>query len=248
MRESVVKMPGIMPARIRIAAFYKFVPLPDYASLRAPLLKACREAGVRGSILLASEGINACIAGEDRAVEFVLTSLRRDPRLADLLVKDAWHERIPFRRMKVRLKNEIVAMKAPGIDPTRQVGEYVEPRDWNALIGQDDVLLIDARNDYETQLGSFRGALNPGTESFSELPAALAARLDPARHKRLALFCTGGIRCEKATSLLLARGFDEVYHLRGGILQYLAETPAQQSLWEGRCFVFDERGAVGLRE
>ena len=237
-------MRGIMLGRIRIVAFYKFVPLPDYACLRAPLLETCRAAGLRGSILLASEGINACFAGEDRAVESVLDSLRSDQRFADLQVKETWHDRVPFRRMKVRLKSEIVAMKTPGIDPRRQVGTTVEPRDWNALISQDDVLLIDARNDYEVRLGSFRGAINPETASFSELPAALALRLDPARHKRLALFCTGGIRCEKATALLLARGFEAVYHLRGGILQYLEAIPADESLWEGQCFVFDERGAV----
>ncbi len=231
--------------RIRIAAFYKFVPLPDYESLRSPLLEICRAAGVRGSILLAAEGINACIAGEASAVTNALAQLQCDARFADLQVKDAWHDSIPFRRLKVRLKQEIVALKIPGIDPRQQVGTYVEPDNWNALISQDDVLVIDARNDYEVRLGSFRGALNPGTEAFSELSEALAERLDPTRHKRLALFCTGGIRCEKATALLLARGFDEVYHLRGGILQYLDTVPAEESLWEGKCFVFDERGAVG---
>ncbi len=235
----------IMTAPIRIAAFYKFVPLPDYESLRAPLLRCCLAAPVRGSILLAAEGINATIAGPDSAVDVVLAHLREDARFANLAVKDAWHDSIPFRRMKVRLKKEIVALKAAHADPRRQVGEYIEPRDWNALISQEDVLVIDARNQYEVQLGSFRGALNPGTESFSELPRYLDETLAAEQHKRVALFCTGGIRCEKATALLLASGFERVYHLRGGILRYLEQVPAAESQWQGKCFVFDERGAVG---
>ena len=230
---------------IRIAAFYKFAPLPDYESLRAPILQRCLDAGIRGSVILASEGINAALAGESAAVESVLAYLRSDPRLADLHVKDAWHERMPFRRMKVRLKREIVAMKRSDSDPRRQVGRYVAPQDWNALISREDVLVIDARNGYETQLGSFRGAVEPDTASFGELPDWFERTLDPARHKRLALYCTGGIRCEKATALLLSRGFDEVYHLRGGILAYLENVPKGESLWDGECFVFDERGAVG---
>ena len=230
---------------IRIAAFYKFAPLPDNESLRAPILQRCLDAGIRGSVILASEGINATIAGENAAVESVLAYLRSDPRLSDLHVKDSWHERIPFQRMKVRLKREIVAMKHRDIDPRRHVGQYIAPQDWNALISRDDVLVIDARNEYETQLGSFRGALAPGTDSFGELPDWLEETLDPSRQNRLALYCTGGIRCEKATALLLSRGFDEVYHLRGGILAYLDAVPAGESLWDGECFVFDERGAVG---
>ncbi len=237
-------MRGIMAKPIRIAAFYKFVPLPDYESLRAPLLRCCKAAPVRGSILLAAEGINATIAGTDSAVDAVLAHLRMDARFASLAVKEAWHDSIPFRRMKVRLKKEIVAIKATDADPRRQVGEYIEPEDWNALICQEDVLVIDARNQYEVQLGSFRGALNPGSESFSELPRYLDEMLDAEQHKRVALFCTGGIRCEKATALLLARGFDGVYHLRGGILRYLETVPPEESLWQGECFVFDERGTV----
>ncbi len=239
---------GSMSAPIRIAAFYKFVPLPDYARLRARLLQCCQAVGVRGSILLAAEGINATIAGTDSAVEVVLAQLREDARFADLVVKDAWHASIPFRRLKVRLKKEIVTIKAAEADPRQLVGDYIEASEWNALISQDDVLLIDARNHYEVQLGSFRGALNPGTESFSELPRYLDESLNAEQHKRVALFCTGGIRCEKATALLLARGFDEVYHLRGGILRYLEQVPPAESLWQGECFVFDERGAVGPSE
>ena len=239
---------GSMSAPIRIAAFYKFVPLPDYARLRARLLQCCQAVGVRGSILLAAEGINATIAGTDSAVEVVLAQLREDARFADLVVKDAWHASIPFRRLKVRLKKEIVTIKAAEADPRQLVGDYIEASEWNALISQDDVLVIDARNHYEVQLGSFRGALNPGTESFSELPRYLDESLNAEQHKRVALFCTGGIRCEKATALLLARGFDEVYHLRGGILRYLEQVPPAESLWQGECFVFDERGAVGPSE
>ena len=230
-----------MQMPILIAAFYKFVPLPDYRALRSPLLDLCRSAPVRGTILLAAEGINATIAGERPAVAAVLSYLRADPRLADLMVKESFHEAIPFQRLKVRLKREIVALKAPGVDPRAGVGAYVEPEDWNRLISQDDLYLLDARNDYEVRLGSFRRSHNPGTDSFHELPQFMARQLDPAKHKRVAMFCTGGIRCEKASALLLKRGFETVYHLRGGILNYLEKVNAEESLWEGECFVFDER-------
>ncbi len=227
--------------QILVAAFYKFAPLPDYRQLQPPLLGLCRALGLRGTILLAPEGINATIAGEPTAIEQVLAQLRRDPRLTDLDVKRSFHDRLPFQRMKVRLKREIVALKLPNIDPNQQVGEYVEPTDWNQLIAQDDVILVDARNDYEVRLGSFPRALNPETASFHQLPAYLNQRLDPQKHKRIAMFCTGGIRCEKATAYLLQQGFDQVYHLRGGILNYLERIEAGQSLWQGECFVFDER-------
>ena len=230
-----------MEKPILIAAFYKFVPLPDYRDLRQPILDFCRAVGLRGTILLAHEGINATIAGERPAVEAALSYLRADPRLADLLVKESFHDAIPFGRLKVRLKREIVALKVPGVDPRARVGAYVEPEDWNRLITQDDVLLLDARNDYEVRMGSFRGSKNPRTDSFHELPRYLAQTLDPAKHKRIAMFCTGGIRCEKATAYLLDRGFEAVYHLRGGILHYLEKVNPEDSLWEGECFVFDER-------
>ncbi len=230
-----------MPETILIAAFYKFVRLPDYRELRDPLLARCRAAGLRGTILLAEEGINATIAGERESVEDLLRYLRGDRRLADLQVKQSFHTRMPFQRMKVRLKREIVAMKVAGIDPNRQVGIYVEPRDWNRLITRDDVLLIDARNDYEVQIGAFENAVNPGADSFHELPGYFSEHLDPARHKRVAMYCTGGIRCEKASAYLLQLGFEEVYHLRGGILGYLEEVEPSASLWRGECFVFDER-------
>ncbi len=230
-----------MEKPVRIAAFYKFVPLPDYRDLRPALLDFCRALSVRGTILLASEGINGTIAGEQSAVESALSFLRADPRLADLLVKDSFHAVIPFGRMKVRLKREIVAMKAPGIDPRAGAGAYVEPEDWNRLIAEDDVLLLDARNDYEVRMGSFRASRNPETASFHELPLYMTRNLDPARHKRIAMFCTGGIRCEKASAFLLGRGFETVYQLRGGILHYLEKVKREDSLWEGECFVFDER-------
>jgi len=229
---------------VRIAAFYKFVPLPDYRDVRPALLDVCRAAPVRGTILLASEGINGAIAGDAPAVEAALSFLRADPRLADLLVKDSFHDVIPFGRMKVRLKREIVAMKVPGIDPRSGAGAYVEPEDWNRLITQNDVLLLDARNDYEARMGSFRGSRNPETNSFHELPGYMMQNLDPAQHKRVAMFCTGGIRCEKASAFLLGLGFEAVYHLRGGILHYLEKVKPEDSLWEGECFVFDERVTV----
>lgn len=234
-----------MNKSILVAAFYKFTRLPDYRDLRERLLARCRAAGVRGTILLAEEGINAAIAGERAAVEEVLHALRRDQRLADLQVRESFHSEIPFRRLKVRLKREIVAMKVAGVDPNRQAGTYVEPRDWNNLIAQDDVLLIDARNDYEVNIGSFERAVNPATDSFHELPRFFAERLDRGRHKRIAMFCTGGIRCEKASAYLLQLGFEQVYQLRGGILRYLEEVEPEASLWHGECFVFDERVSLG---
>ncbi len=230
-----------MQKSILIASFYKFTPLPDYRALRQPLLAVCREAGIRGTILLASEGINATIAGERGAVAQVLAWLRRDQRFADLSVKESFHAVMPFQRLKVRLKREIVALKVPGLDPRQAVGEYVEPADWNALLAQEDVIVIDARNDYEVRMGSFPRALNPGTAAFHELPRYLSEELDPERHKRVAMFCTGGIRCEKASAYLLEQGFETVYQLRGGILNYLQRVDAAESLWQGECFVFDER-------
>lgn len=230
-----------MENSILIAAFYKFVPLPDYRELRQPLRERCRAAGVRGTILLAPEGINATIAGLRPAVESVVSYLCEDPRMADLMVKESFHDSIPFGRMKVRLKREIVALKAPGVDPAKRVGAYVEPNDWNRLIERDDVLLIDARNNYEVRIGSFPGARNPGTESFHQITRFLTEELDPNKFKRVAMFCTGGIRCEKATAFLLGLGLKEVYHLRGGILNYLEKIKPDESLWQGECFVFDER-------
>jgi len=231
------------------AAFYKFVELPDFAQLKAPLLACCEANDVKGTILLATEGINSTIAGPAVGVHAVLAYLRRDPRLADLQHKEARSTKAPFYRMKVRLKREIVTMGVPGIDPTLVVGTYVKPEDWNALVGDPDVVVIDTRNDYEVGIGSFAGAVDPDIQSFAMLPQwlAQAPALHPATGKKpkVAMFCTGGIRCEKSTALLRAQGFDEVYHLEGGILKYLETIPPEQSLWQGQCFVFDERVSVG---
>ena len=239
--------------RYLTAALYKFVELPEYAQWQAPLLALCRDNGVKGTLLLAAEGINGTIAAQAAGVSAVLDWLRRDPRLADLEHKESWADAPPFHRMKVRLKAEIVSMHVPGLRPATMAGRYVPPQDWNALIEQPDVVLIDARNDYEVAVGSFAGALDPNTHSFSELPAWLEQQSQPGgllaerygKKPRVAMFCTGGIRCEKSTALLRMRGFDEVYHLQGGILKYLETVAPENSLWQGQCFVFDERVSVG---
>jgi len=230
------------------AAFYKFVELADAPALQGPLLAYCEAHAVKGTILLAAEGVNGTIAGAPDQVRAVLEYLRRDPRLADLEHKESGAATQPFYRMKVRLKREIVTLGVPGLDPTRSVGTYVKPQDWNRLLDDPDLVLIDVRNDYEVELGTFAGALNPKTRSFRELPQWL--REQPAlrgmRDKpKVAMFCTGGIRCEKSTALLRAEGFEQVYHLQGGILKYLETVPEQDSRWQGECFVFDERVAVG---
>lgn len=230
--------------KIVVAALYKFVSLPDYALLREPLLAQCQSQAVFGTLLLAEEGINGTIAGPRSGVDAVLAYLRKDERLADLSHKESFCEENPFLRMKVKLKKEIVTLGVAGVSPTNAVGQYVKPEDWNALISDPDVVLVDTRNDYEYEIGTFKGALDPNTESFREFPEYVAKNLDPAKHKKVAMFCTGGIRCEKSTSYMLEQGFDEVYHLQGGILKYLEEIPAEESLWEGECFVFDERVAV----
>jgi UPF0176 protein len=227
-----------------VAALYKFVTLEDYHALREPLLDACVTAGTRGTLLLAREGINGTIAGNREGVDRVLAYLRRDPRLADLEHKESWDDHMPFYRMKVKLKKEIVTMGVAGVDPNVRVGTYVRPQDWNELLSDPEVLLIDTRNDYECDIGSFRGAVDPRTENFREFPQFVRANLDTSRHKKVAMFCTGGIRCEKASAFMLNEGFEEVYHLQGGILKYLEEVPAEESVWEGECFVFDNRVSV----
>lgn len=227
-----------------VAALYKFVALDDFHQLREPLLDRCIAAGTRGTLLLASEGINGTIAGSRAAIDEVLAYLRADPRLADLEHKESLDEHMPFYRMKVKLKKEIVTMGVPGIDPNQRVGTYVRPQDWNELVNDPDVLLLDTRNDYEYGIGTFRGALDPHTTTFREFPAYVRATLDPRKHKKVAMFCTGGIRCEKASAFMLNEGFEEVYHLQGGILKYLEEVPERESTWEGECFVFDNRVAV----
>ena len=227
-----------------VAALYKFVALPDYRELREPLLDVCLNAGVKGTLLLATEGINGTIAGSRLAIDKVLAYLKSDARFNDIDHKESLDSELPFYRMKVKLKKEIVTMGREGIDPKMLVGHYVEPQDWNALITDPEVTVIDTRNHYECDIGSFEGAINPQTTTFKEMPAFVDQQLDPAKHKKVAMFCTGGIRCEKSTAYLLEQGFDEVYHLKGGILKYLEEVPAEKSLWQGECFVFDNRVAV----
>lgn len=227
-----------------VAALYKFVALPDYRELREPLLDACLNAGVKGTLLLATEGINGTIAGSRLAIDEVLAYLKSDARFNDIDHKESLDSELPFYRMKVKLKKEIVTMGRESIDPKILVGHYVEPQDWNALISDPEVTVIDTRNHYECDIGSFEGAINPQTTTFKEMPAFVDEQLDPAEHKKVAMFCTGGIRCEKSTAYLLEQGFDEVYHLKGGVLKYLEEVPKEQSLWRGECFVFDNRVAV----
>jgi UPF0176 protein len=227
-----------------IAALYQFVSLPDFRELRGALDRLCRQRGITGSILLAHEGINGTLAGQEDDMRFVLAELRRDARLAGLKHKESWATEPPFLRLKVRLKKEIVTLGVAGVDPTARVGSYVKPKDWNALISEPGVLLIDARNTYETKLGTFKGATDPQTESFNEFPQWVKEHDALTPKTRVAMFCTGGIRCEKASSYMLQEGFEEVYHLEGGILRYLEDVPKEESLWEGDCYVFDRRVSV----
>lgn len=231
-------------APVVVCALYHFVTLDDYAALQAPLLQLMQQNGVKGTLLLAREGINGTIAGSRAGIDAVLAWLKSDPRLADLDYKESYDTEIPFYRSKVKLKKEIVTMGVEGIDPRRKVGTHVDPKDWNALISSPDVLLIDTRNEYEVEVGTFKGAVNPHTESFREFPEYVKNHLDPQKHRKIAMFCTGGIRCEKSTAYLKEQGFEEVYHLKGGILKYLEEVPVENSLWEGECFVFDNRVTV----
>jgi UPF0176 protein len=227
-----------------IATFYKFVTLDNYRDRRQPLLNLCQQHQIKGTILLTAEGINGTISGTRSSIDAILTYLKADPHFADLAPKESIATKSPFDRLKVRLKQEIVTFGIPTIDPTNLVGTYVKPQDWNALIANPDVVVIDTRNQYEVEIGTFAGAIDPHTDSFTEFPAYVATHLDPQQHKQIAMFCTGGIRCEKATSYLLSQGFEHVYHLQGGILKYLAEIPPAESKWEGECFVFDDRVAV----
>ncbi len=230
-----------------VAALYKFTPFDDPSVLKAPLAKTACAHGVRGTLLLAHEGINGTIAGTREGIDAVLDRIRGLPGCADLDWKESDAPEMPFGRMKVRLKKEIVTMGREGVDPRASVGAYVAPEDWNALIRDPDVAVIDTRNDYEVAIGTFEGAVDPETASFRDFPSWWDANADRFAGKKIAMFCTGGIRCEKATNWLIGQGIEDVFHLKGGILKYLEEVPEADSLWSGECFVFDKRVSVGHR-
>ena len=229
-------------------AMYHFVSLPHFKSLREPLLNFCVDKGIKGTILLADEGINGTVAGSEKSIHELLEYLKTDPlfegHFKDLGHKESWSDKHPFYRMKVKLKKEIVTLGIPGVSPTKMVGKYVKPQDWNKIISDPEVILIDTRNDYEYAIGSFKNAINPETQTFREFPEYVKTHFDPKKHKKVAMFCTGGIRCEKASSFMMSEGFDEVYHLEGGILKYLEEVKPEETLWQGECFVFDQRVAI----
>lgn len=231
-------------ASVVVAALYRFADFPDFETFREPLLDLLLQQDVRGTLLLAREGINGTIAGSRAGIDSVLDYLRQDSRFRDLQAKESYVDENPFYRSKVKLKKEIVTMGVEDIDPRQIVGTYVEPDAWNDLISDPDVLLLDTRNKYEVEIGTFANAVNPETDSFREFPDYVEKHLDRSRHKKVAMFCTGGIRCEKSTAYLKQQGFEEVYHLKGGILKYLEEIPRESSLWQGECFVFDNRVTV----
>lgn len=231
-------------SQVTVAALYHFVTLDNYQELQEPLLLRMNSSGIKGTLLLASEGINGTIAGRQGAIDSLIDWLKKDPRLADLKYKLSFDNEMPFYRSRVKLKKEIVTMGVEGIDPKKVVGTYVKPEDWNQLISDPEVTVIDTRNEYETRIGSFKNAIDPHTDSFRQFPDYVKNKLDPAKNKKVAMFCTGGIRCEKSTAYLKELGYDEVFHLQGGILKYLEEVPQEESLWQGECFVFDNRVSV----
>jgi UPF0176 protein len=230
---------------IFVTTFYQFTKLEDISKLQESIDACCRKNDVKGIVLLASEGINSTIAGPRNGVLAVLEFLRKDPRFDGLTWKESIAKEQPFRKLRVRLKKEIVTMGVPGIDPERLVGTYIKPEDWNDLISDPDVIVVDTRNDYEVEIGTFKDAINPDITSFGEFPKWIKDNIDIHTQPRVAMFCTGGIRCEKSTALLKEAGVKEVFHLEGGILKYLEQIPEDQSLWDGECFVFDERVSVG---
>ena len=227
-----------------VAALYQFTPFKNYTELQKPLLNVCKSNKVKGTLLLAAEGINGTVSGTREGIDNLVSYLTNDLGLNNLEYKESFADDHPFFRMKVRLKREIVTLGQPDINPNEKVGTYVDPKDWNDLISNPDVVLIDTRNDYEVKIGTFKGAIDPKTQSFTEFPDYVKQHLDKTKHKKVAMFCTGGIRCEKASSYMLSQGFGEVYHLKGGILKYLETIPAEKSLWQGECFVFDQRVAI----
>ncbi|HIO91703.1 MAG TPA: rhodanese-related sulfurtransferase [Leucothrix mucor] len=231
-------------APIVVCALYKFVTLDNHTEIQQPLLAAMKAEEVRGTLILANEGINGTVAGTRDAIDALLAWLRKDLRLTDVDTKESFTDVYPFKRTKVKLKKEIVTMRVEGVDPLSVVGTYCTPHEWNELLADPEVLLVDTRNHYEYQVGTFKNAVNPETASFSEFPQYIADNFDKNKHKKIAMFCTGGIRCEKSTAYVKELGFDEVYHLKGGILKYLEEMPVEESVWEGECFVFDDRITV----
>ena len=229
---------------IRVVALYKFTPIEDPAALQAELQSLCTQAGLHGTLLVAEEGLNGTVAGPSAGIQNLLDALQADGRFEGLSCKESWTDTPPFWRMKVRLKKEIVTMGVPGTDPARLNGTRVRGEEWNALLDDPEVVVIDTRNQYEVDVGSFPGAVSPNTQSFREFPAFADTQLDPRQHRKVAMFCTGGIRCEKSTHYLLSQGFAEVYHLDGGILQYLEDMQQKDNRWQGECFVFDGRVSV----
>jgi len=227
-----------------IVTFYKFKRNKDLKHLREQILNQCLKLDLRGTILLAEEGINGTISGTDTAIKKILNYLGSDEMFGELECKYSYEDEVPFYRMKVKLKKEIITFGTDKADPNQRAGEYVEPERWNEVIADPEVLVVDTRNDYEVGIGTFRGAIDPKTKSFTEFAEFVDKNLDPKKHKKVAMFCTGGIRCEKASSFMLKEGFEKVYHLKGGILKYLEEVPKEQSMWEGECFVFDRRTSV----
>ncbi|WP_085908411.1 oxygen-dependent tRNA uridine(34) hydroxylase TrhO [Kiloniella majae] len=231
-------------SKIVVSALYHFAVLEDFESLREPLHNFMVQHDVKGTLLLAREGINGTVASSQEGIDALHAYIRADERLKSVVTKESYHDEMPFHRTKVKLKKEIVTMGVEGIDPNQIVGTYVKPQDWNALISDPDVVLVDTRNDYEVGIGTFKNAIDPNTATFREFPAYVEENLADAKDKKVAMFCTGGIRCEKSTAYLKEQGFKDVYHLEGGILKYLEEVPEEESLWEGECFVFDSRVAV----
>ncbi len=227
-----------------IASFYKFVPLHDYEDMKVPLLAAMKEHHIWGTIILAHEGINGSFAGKPHEVSSLYNYLRLDDRLSDLNFKETYDDLMPFEKAKVKFRKEIVTLGVEGIDPLKSTGTHVSPEEWNSLISDPDVVVIDTRNTYEVEHGTFKGAINPNTENFRDFPEYVKNNLMDKKDKKVAMFCTGGIRCEKSTAYLKSLGFTDVYQLNGGILNYVDSTPVEDSLWEGTCFVFDERIAI----
>ena len=232
-------------SEIVVAAFYKFAKLPDFKQLQAPFLEFCLSVNINGTILLAEEGVNGTVAGSRGSIDSLMAFLKTEPRLHDIDHKESFTNELPFDRMKVKLKKEIVPLGVSTVDPNELVGTYVSAEDWNELISDPEMIIVDTRNDYEVDIGTFKNAIDPKTKRFRDFPAFVSDNLNPDKHKKVAMFCTGGIRCEKASSYMLQQGFKEVFHLKGGILKYLEKIPADKSLWDGECFVFDQRIAVG---